>query len=381
MNSDSASLGSNPSPPASLTPSNRCDLRAERETGFASKREQNRNSAGISAAQKSGLRYQTHQRVRADGRVGDPVKRLQDWNEKHSGSAQKAVSETKPDRLHARRTVCGHWSRPYRIAPPLTSIFKYIQPIAKAFPRNFKLFKYFYVAVFFHAFFAGITCKAEEKRLPLIENINVIYPDPIQFVFCCDIFVDEAKAIDIPTGDNGVTSFYSKSRPPFFKSVRRGFSKQNMERNYRNLTSSDIFYKKTSGFLIGHPFGGRYDTWSKQPTFALLEQLGGLRRGLSGLFGEVGGSAGSYKRGEPDPYANAPGYESRPRPESGIRRSIRSLPLGAKIGATIVLTLLAWLICTWSLVRLLQDPSQFVWRIGWGIIGVGVLGSSFVIWG
>lgn len=59
---------------------------------------------------------------------------------------------------------------------------------------------------------------------------------------------------------------------------------------------------------------------------------------------------------------------------------IGCLPLSAKIGLTVVGTLLAWGIVTLSFIRFLIDPKTWFRPSAYGLLGVGLFLSTALIW-
>ncbi len=155
-----------------------------------------------------------------------------------------------------------------------------------------------------------------------------------------------------------VGQFESKFKWPAFTHPFRGVCIYNLNKNPR----ADRFFSdliRFSGFDNGIQ-GGHCSFFSLD----------------SGFLGIPSGEASGDQSGSTYDGSNATEPKGAPSPIGGIFGGISSLPLGAKIGLTIVLTGLASCIWLWSFIRLLNGRSNVPQCLGAGILGVGLIAIS-----
>jgi hypothetical protein len=116
---------------------------------------------------------------------------------------------------------------------------------------------------------------------------------------------------------------------------------------------------------------------------AIRRSLGfvSARFGMIGRqFGEVGGSGCGPECQKANDQSSDTKVKGSLRPDNAISRSIRSLPLGAKIGVTVGLIGFAWLCFFAGFVRVLQRRINAAQGVGYLALGLGLLAASFLPW-
>lgn len=120
------------------------------------------------------------------------------------------------------------------------------------------------------------------------------------------------------------------------------------------------------------PFG--IDEGVGRPLRFIGSALGFARRVMGELRGSDGGGerSGTYQR------TDNPEVKGSLRPQGRLSRSVRSLPLGAKIGITVVFAAAAWGIWVWSFIRLIERPGYGLKGAGYGLLGLLLFAASAV---
>ncbi len=95
---------------------------------------------------------------------------------------------------------------------------------------------------------------------------------------------------------------------------------------------------------------------------------------------EIGGSGGSAQSQQRDSQTAQAKVERPLRPQSALSRSVRGLPLSAKIGATIILTLGAWFCFFAGFVRVLQRRINSAQGLCYGALGLGLFAAGAFPW-
>jgi hypothetical protein len=111
--------------------------------------------------------------------------------------------------------------------------------------------------------------------------------------------------------------------------------------------------------------------------------FGGYRPALSlmrGYAGIIGGGTSSRESEQPNQQAPYAKVERPLRPQNALSRSVRSLPLGAKIGLTVILTLGATGVWCVGFVRVLERRSNVAKACGYGLFGLALFSGGFLPW-
>jgi hypothetical protein len=112
----------------------------------------------------------------------------------------------------------------------------------------------------------------------------------------------------------------------------------------------------------------------------VLSRLGASPSLVSSFASVVSGRASGAEREQPDEQAANSKIERPLRPQSAFSRSIRSLPLGAKIGVTIFLTLGATGVWCVGFIGLLERRSNVAKALSYGLLGLALFGCGFLPW-
>ena len=91
-------------------------------------------------------------------------------------------------------------------------------------------------------------------------------------------------------------------------------------------------------------------------------------------------SARSGESGTADESAQQNQPKRSPSPIGGFFSGIRTLPLGAKIGLTVVFTWFAWWIVTLSFISFLADRRVYLRSIGLSLLGLSLWLLPGVMW-
>lgn len=103
----------------------------------------------------------------------------------------------------------------------------------------------------------------------------------------------------------------------------------------------------------------------------------GMPRGLSSVpCGSASG--GQSQRADNNTHCFKP--ESSPGPNSAFVSRVSGLPLGAKIGFTILLAILAWLIQVVAIIRFLNDRNRWLSSVAGIFAGFALLVGSALLW-
>lgn len=121
----------------------------------------------------------------------------------------------------------------------------------------------------------------------------------------------------------------------------------------------------------------RYILGVDEPPFRRVGSSLGFNEGSPGV---PSGEGRSQKGEAAYDRCDQPQPESPPGPNGGFFRSIRSLPLGAKIGITGVLASLASSIWLFGFVRLLERKSNLTEGLGYGLAGIILIAASGLFW-
>ena len=185
----------------------------------------------------------------------------------------------------------------------------------------------------------------------------------------------------------------------FFSSIYKKMISKNCCVNGRRLPSIGKVYIQenrplildVSNSQVGHIISVNSITHKPRPdltkeTFfhfldGQIREISTSLRLFGGFFRITSGHSGSNKREETNYRSDHTKPESTSGPFGGFLGSIRSLPLSAKIGITVIFTILAWLCGFVGGIRLLEDPKRW-WRYIYLVLAsfVLLLSPSVMYW-